>query len=449
MMKLLAFLIQTGSHVAGWRRPEAWDNPLCDFEYFRHLAQTAERGKFDGLFLADAQGYPRVPGREAFSRTESPRLEPISLLSALSVATKRIGLIGTASTTYNEPYSLARRFSTLDHLSAGRAGWNIVTSTTESEAHNFGFERHMGHAERYRRAAEFVDVVTGLWDTWEDGAVLADKVSGRYIDPNKLHALNHRGAHFRVAGPLNTPRSPQGHPVLVQAGASEDGRAFAARYAEVIFTSHPAMASAMVFYQDMKALAAAAGRDPRSLVILAAITPIIGATEDAALALQDDLDDLVDPALALSKLQWMLGDFDLSGYRLDGPLPDIPATDTSHSNRESIVAMAARENLTIRQLARRVSAGRSSRTIVGSAVQVADELEDWYRRGAADGFIISPPFFPDGLSQFVDGVVPILQQRGLFRRDYEGDTLRQHLDLARPPNRFELDPSLAGEPECW
>jgi len=449
MIRLLAFLIQTGSHVAGWRHPEAWDNPLCDFEYFRHLAETAERGKFDAVFLADAQGYPRVPGREAFSRTESPRLEPISLLSALSVATSRIGLIGTASTTYNEPYSLARRFSTLDHLSAGRAGWNIVTSTTESEAHNFGFERHMGHAERYRRAAEFVDVVRGLWDSWEDGAVLADKASGRYIDPDKLHALNHDGAHFRVAGPLNTPRSPQGHPVLVQAGASDDGRAFAARHAEVIFTSHPAMESATAFYQEMKALAAEGGRDPRSLVILTAITPIIGANEAEALALQDDLDDLVDPVLSLSKLQWMLGDFDLSDYPLDGPLPDIPPTDASHANRASVVEMAARENLTIRQLARRISAGRSSRTIVGTGVQVADELEGWYRRGAADGFIISPPYFPGGLSQFVDRVVPILQARGLFRQDYQGGTLREHLGLARPPNRFELDPSLAGEPECW
>ncbi len=371
------------------------------------------------------------------------------MLAALSVATRRIGLIATASTTYNEPYSLARRFSTLDHLSGGRAGWNIVTSTTESEAHNFGFERHMGHAERYRRAAEFVDVVQGLWDTWEDGAVLADKASGLYIDAGKLHALEHRGEHFRVAGPLTTPRCPQGHPVLVQAGASDDGRAFATRFAEVIFTSHPRVETAIAFYAEMKALAAQAGRDPRALTILTAITPVIGAMQAEATALQRELDADVAPASALSKLQWMLGDVDLSGHPLEGPLPAIPPTATSHSNQDSIVELAALENLTIRQLAQRISAGRSSRTIAGTAVQVADELEAWFRCKAADGFIISPPYFPGGLTLFVDEVVPILQARRLFRRDYEGATLRDHLGLARPPNRFELDPSLAGEPECW
>lgn len=449
MMKLLAFLLQTGGHIAGWRHPDSWTDPLCDIDYFRCLAETAERGKFDAIFLADAQGYPRVPGRDAFSRTESPRMDPITLLSALAVSTRRIGLIGTASTTYNEPYSLARRLSTLDHISAGRAGWNIVTSTTDSEAHNFGFEAHLGHTERYRRAEEFVEVVKGLWDTWEDGAVLADKVSGRYIDPGKLHALNHKGEHFRVAGPLTLPRPPQGYPVLVQAGASDGGRKFAARHAEVIFTSHPTMATAVRFFVEMKALAAEAGRDPQTLKILPAITPIIGATDADARALQSDLDNAIDPVLAVSKLQGLLGGFDLSGYPLDGPLPAIPPAETSKSTRDRVVELAEKEHLSIGELAQRVSAGRTSRTIVGTAVQVADELEDWFKSRAADGFIISPPYFPGGLTRFVDEVVPLLQSRGLFRRESEGATLRDRLDLARPPNRFVINPSLAGEPDCW
>lgn len=448
-MHLLAFLMQTGGHLGGWRHPDAWPAALTDPAYFRHLAQTAERGKFDAVFFADAQGFRRVEGEEAFGRTEAAKLDPITLLSALAMVTDKVGLIATASTSYNDPYSLARRFASVDHLSQGRVGWNIVTSHTENEAHNFGRDSHYGHEERYERADEFVDVVCGLWDTWEDGAVIADKASGRYVDTQKLHALNHRGEHFSVAGPLTTPRGPQGHPVLVQAGASDTGRRFAAKYAEVIFTSHPSIETAAKFYGEMKALAAEHGRAPDQLKILPAITPIVAATEDEARALQRQLDDAIDPVLAISFLQVMLGNCDLSGYPIDGPLPPIPPTKGSQSGRERVIELAARENLSIAEVAKRIAAGRTSRTSVGTAAQVADELEAWFTGGAADGFVISPAYFPGGLETFVDGVVPLLQARGLFRTAYAGATLRDHLGLDRPQNRFVRDPLLGGEPEVW
>jgi FMN-dependent oxidoreductase (nitrilotriacetate monooxygenase family) len=448
-MHLLAFLMQTGCHLGGWRHPEAWPAALTDPAYFRRLAQTAERGRFDAVFFADAQGYRRIVGEDAFSRSEAPKLDPITLLAAMAMVTDKVGLIATASTSYNEPYSLARRLASADHLSGGRVGWNIVTSHTQNEAHNFGRAEHYGHEERYERADEFVDVVLGLWDTWEDGAVVADKVSGRYVDTAKLHALDHHGAAFDVAGPLTTPRTPQGRPVLVQAGASDTGRRFAAKYAEAIFASTSSRESAANFYGEMKALAAEAGRSPDQLKILPAITPIIGPTREAARALQRQLDDAIDPVLAVSFLQVMLGNCDLSGYPLDGPLPPIPPTEGSQSGRQRVIELAERENLTLAETAKQIAAARTSFTFVGTGEDVADELQAWVEGGAADGFVVSPPYLPGGLDAFVDEVVPVLQARGLFRREYEGATLRSHLGLKEPPNRFTLDPSLGGEPEVW
>ncbi len=450
-MKLLAFLMQTGGHIAGWRHPRAADHALCDVDYFTNLARVAERGLFDAVFLADSVGYSPVKGQEIFAGMETPKLDPLLLLSAMSVATKSVGLIGTASTTYCEPYELARRFATLDHVSHGRAGWNIVTSTMENEAHNFGREAHMGHSDRYARAAEFVDVATRLWDSWTDGTVVADKASGRYTDPAGISALDHKGSFFNVAGPLNVPRPPQGYPVLVQAGASATGRAFAASCAEVIFTSHPSRESATNFRTEMRALLVEYGRDPDGMKILPAITPIIAETRAEAEALQRDLDGLIPERIAISKLESYLSNIDLLSHDPAGPLPPLPdhVLEGQNSTRDRVLDLAARENLSIGELARRVAAGRTSRTVVGTAEDVADELEAWYSGGAADGFVISPPFLPAGLEDFVDKVVPILQQRGVFRTAYEGTTLRDRLGLARPENRFAVDPALRATPEIW
>jgi FMN-dependent oxidoreductase (nitrilotriacetate monooxygenase family) len=447
MMKLLAFLMQTGGHIAGWRHPRAANEALCNLEYFKSLAQTAERGLFDAVFLADYVGYPPARSAEIFASLESPKLDPLLVLATMAASTRHIGLIGTASTTYCEPYDVARRFSSLDHLSQGRAGWNIVTSTMENEAHNYGRESHLEHGARYARAEEFTEVVKKLWDSWEDGAVVAEKASGRYTDPSRIHGVFHKGPHFSVAGPLTTPRPPQGYPVLVQAGASDTGKRFAARTAEVIFTSHPAMETSRAFRLEMHALLAAEGRSVDSLKILPAITPIIAATRDAAEALQRELDGAIPTPVAIGKLEGLLGGFDLSAYPTDGPLPPIP--EAPSSTRDRVVELARRENLSIRDLAQRVAAGRTSRTVVGTAQDVADELETWYASGAADGFVISPPFLPGGLEDFVDEVVPILQAKGVFRRTYEGGSLRENIGLSRPQNLFTKDPDLGDEPEIW
>ena len=448
-MKLLAFLMQTGGHIAGWRHPDAAPAALCDFRYFQELAQTAERGLFDAVFLADYVGYHPVRGADLFACLETPKLDPAIVLAHMSAVTSNIGLIGTASTTYNQPYDVARRFASLDHMSGGRAGWNIVTSTMENEAHNYGKEAHLGHTERYARADEFVDVARKLWDSWEDGAVLADKVSGRYSDTVRIHALGHMGEHFKVAGPLTVPRPPQGHPVLVQAGASDTGKAFAARHAEVVFTSHPSIETARQFRAEMRELVVAEGRAADSICILPAITPIIGATREAALATQAWLDGAIPEPVAIGKLEGLLGNFDLSGFDPAGPLPAIPPSTLSQSTRDRVVELAERENLSIVDLARRVAAGRTSRTVVGTAADVADELAEWVTTGAADGFIISAPYLPKGLALFVDEVVPILQSRGLFRTAYEGATLRENLGLARPANGFANGNVAGCEPEFW
>ena len=448
-MNLFAFLWNNGAHVAGWRHPSAGTEGLHNLAFFQKLAATAERGKFDAVFFADSQGFHRVAGRDAFSRTDLVKLEPLTLLAALAASTRRVGLVATASTSYGLPYTLARQLASIDHLSDGRAGWNIVTSTAENEAHNFGLDHNRGHADRYARATEFVEVVQGLWDSFEDDALPRDQASGRYLDPTKLHALGHAGAHFKVSGPLNIARPPQGHPVLVQAGSSDTGRQFAARFAEAVFTSHPAIESAQAFYRDMKSLVAAGGRDPDHVKVLASVQPVIGATESEARALEAELDALVHIDLAVSTLGSFLGGVDLSGCPLDGPLPPIPETENAKSTRARVLDWVARENLTIRQIAQRVASQRTSKNIVGTPEQIADVLTTWFHEGAADGFIVGAPVLPASLEAFVDHVVPILQRRGLFRHDYAGTTLRDHLGLPRPANLFRTHPERHVEPEVW
>ncbi len=436
-IKLGAFLMNTGHHVAAWRHPDAWAENGLEFTHYRQLAQTAERAKFDMVFLADGVAVRRDSSLEALSRSgQIVHFEPLTLLSALSAVTEHVGLVATASTTYNEPYHIARKFASLDYLSGGRAGWNVVTSASEAEAHNFNREKHMEHALRYERAREFLQVVTGLWDSWEDDAFLRDKASGIYVDPDKVHVLNHKGKHFSVRGPLNVARPPQGYPVIVQAGASEDGQDFAASTAEVIFTAQQTLAEAQAFYSGIKGRLARYGRSPDHLKIMPGVFPVIGHTEAEAKEKYDQLQNLIHPKVGLALLSGNLGGFDLSDYPLDGPLPDLPETNLNKSRQKLVTDLARRENLTIRQLYQAIAGARGHRTIWGTPEQIADQLEEWFIKDAADGFNIMPPYLPAGLDNFVELVIPILQHRGLFRTEYEGHTLRENLGLPRPANQF-------------
>lgn len=431
-MHMFAMPMGSGAHIAGWRHPLAGESRLHDPNHYIDIGRLAEQGLFDAVFLADAQGFRPVPGAESFSRIDAIRMDPVTVLAAMAMTTTRVGLVATLSTSYNEPYAVARRLATLDHLSAGRAGWNVVTSTTEHEAHNFGRDAHYGHAERYDRAGEFVDVVRGLWDGWDDDAIAADRASGRYADPAGIGALDHRGRHFAVEGPLTLGRPPQGHPVIVQAGGSDDGLALAVRVADVIFTSHPAQESATRFNTDLKARARAAGRMDGGPRVLTAIQPIIAASRAEARAIADELDALIAPDLAIAMLGMQFGGIDLSGYDPDGPLPSFPDADGSIGSRRRIVEQAQRESLSLLGIARKVAAGRTSYTVHGTAEDVSDVLCNWFSAGAADGFVIAAPILPEMLARFVTGVVPILQERGLFRGRYDGTTLRDHLGLERP-----------------
>ncbi len=437
-LRLGAFLPATGHHVAAWRHPDAQADGGLNFQYYQKLAQTAERGKFDMIFLADnvaIWGWDR--GSEALSHSgQVIHFEPLTLLSALSVVTERIGLAATASTTYNEPYHLARKFASLDYLSGGRAAWNLVTSATIAEALNFNQETHMKHTLRYERAKEFVDVVTALWDSWEDDAFLRDKESGVYFHPDKLHVTNHKGKHFSVRGPLNIARPLQGYPVIIQAGSSEDGQELAGQTAEVIFTAQQTLAEAQAFYKGLKEKVAEYGRSPDHVKIMPGVFPVIGITEQEARKKYEQLQELIDPQLGLGLLAGMLGGFDLSAYPLDKPLPDLPETNLHKSRQKLLTDLARRENLTIRQLYLAIAGARGHRTILGTPEQIADQLEEWFINDGADGFNIMPPYLPGGLDEFVDLVIPELQRRGLFRTEYEGRTLRENLGLPRPANKF-------------
>ncbi len=432
-MNLNVFLMNAGHHEAAWRRPDTEPHNITDIKYFQRLAQTAENAKFDSLFLADGLAVSPNIKHGAFIG-----LEPFTLLSALAAVTERIGLIGTVSTTYNEPFHVARKFASLDHISKGRAGWNIVTSGSEFEANNFNRDTHLEHSKRYERAREFLQVATSLWDSWEDDAIVIDRESGTFANSSKVRPIHHSGDTFKVRGPLNVPRSPQGYPVLVQAGSSEDGKEFAAQYAEAIFTAQQTLVAGQQFYSDVKSRLVKYGRNPDQLKILPGICPIIGSTESEAKEKERELNELTVPAYGLQQLSNMLG-VDLYTYPLDGSLPELPGVDEINGNKsrfQLVVDLSKREQLTIRQLIHRLAGGRGHRVFAGTALQVADQLEEWFTLGASDGFNVMPPYLPGGLEEFAQQVVPELQRRGLFRTQYSGSTLREHFGLRRPVNPF-------------
>ncbi|WP_018436412.1 LLM class flavin-dependent oxidoreductase [Paraburkholderia atlantica] len=435
-MSLGAFLMETGHHIAAWRHPDTHAAGGLDFAHYAQLARIAEQAKFDAIFFADSVSV-RDTHLPSLSRTaRADHFEPLTLLAALSVVTERIGLIATVSTSFNEPYNVARKFASLDHLSGGRSGWNLVTSSTETEAHNFSRDKHLDHAVRYERAKEFYDVVAGLWDSWEDDAFVRDKASGIYFDADKLHVLGHRGKHFSVRGPLNVARSPQGWPVVVQAGASEAGRELAAQTAEVIFVAHQTLDEAQQFYRDVKGRLARYGRAPEHLKIMPGIFPVIGKTQQEARDKFDALQELIDPAVGLALLSNMSGGIDLSQYPVDGPVPELPETNGGKSRQRLLLDLARRDNLTIRDLYLRIAGARGHQQVIGTPQSIADQLQQWFEEEGADGFNIMSPWLPGGLSEFADTVVPELQRRGLFRTEYTGSTLREHLGLARPVNRY-------------
>lgn len=432
-LHLNAFLMGVGHHEAAWRHPRTQSDNVLSVGHFQDLGRIAESGLLDSVFFADGLAVgPRV------KHNTQAVFEPITLLTAIASVTERIGLIATASTGYHPPYTLARSFASLDHISGGRAGWNIVTSGGADEAANFGLDATPDHAGRYRRAQEFVDVATALWDSWEDDAVVLDTQSGLFADPDKVHRIDHDGPLFQVRGPLNSPRSPQGRPLLVQAGSSESGKDFAARYAEAVFTAQRTIDEGVAFYRDVKARAVAYGRSADELKILPGIVPYIGPTADAARELEQEFTDLISPEHSLRQLSEMLG-VDLTAHALDAPLPTLPPLDQIQGNKsryQLVKDLATQESLTVRQLITKLGGGRGHRTFAGTAEQVADNLQEWFEAGAADGFNVMPPYLPGGLENFVTQVVPILQRRGLFRTEYSGRTLRQHYGLVHPASRF-------------
>lgn len=434
-LKLGAFYHEGGHHVAAWRHSDA--DIGTGFESLVSFAKKAEAAKFDAVFLADGVSvrlkHPEAASHKAHSGVR--QFEPITLLSALAAVTERVGLVATASTSFGDPYNLARQFASLDHLSNGRAGWNLVTSGDLDSAFNFSRDTPIDHASRYDRAEEFADVVLGLWDSWDDNAFLRDKESGRFFDPARLHVLNHKGRHFSVRGPLNIPRSPQGHPVVVQAGSSEPGKELAARTAETIFTAQQTLEEAVAFYADVKGRLAKYGRHPEDLKILPGVNPVIGSTESEAKEKFEALQSLVDTRVGLALVSEHLGGVDLTGYSPDDPVPLLDETNGSKSRQVLVSALAWRENLTIRQLYLRISGARGHWQLVGTPVQIADQLEERFVNYGADGFNVMPPLLPGSLDDFIALVVPELRRRNLFRTEYEGRTLRENLGLRRPPDR--------------
>ncbi len=434
-LKLGAFLPATGHHVAAWRHPAAQADGGINLEHYVRLAQTAERAKLDAVFLADglaAAFFAGAEGKTAYAGS----FEPVTLFSALAAVTERIGFIATASTTYEDPYLLARKFASLDHISHGRAGWNIVTTGSPHAAGNFGLEAHPQHALRYERADEFYDVVTGLWDSWDDGAFVRDKASGVFYDTAQSHRLDHQGKYLKVRGPLNVPRPPQGYPVIVQAGSSEAGKEFAARTAEVIFTAQQTLPDARAFYRDVKGRLSKYGRRAEALKVMPGVFPVLGRSESEAQSKYQELQELILPEVGLALLSGLTGDFDLSKFPVDGPLPELPETNNQKSRQALMYDIAKKKRFTIRDLYLWVAGARGHWTLVGTASQIADELQSWFENEAADGFNLMPPVLPTGLDDIVELLVPELRRRGLFRHEYRGKTLREHLGLERPVNRF-------------
>jgi FMN-dependent oxidoreductase (nitrilotriacetate monooxygenase family) len=434
-LHLNAFLMNTGHHEASWRLPESDPYAHVELSHYVRLARIAERGTFDSLFLADGpQLWSNLAQRPAGA------LEPLTLLTALATATEHIGLIATASTSYNSPYNLARKFASLDIISGGRAGWNIVTTAGAEAARNFGLDAEPAHAERYARAAEFLDVALKLWDSWEDDAIVADKAAGVWGDDSKIHPPRHQGRYFSVAGALNVPRTPQGYPLLVQAGSSEDGKAFAARYAEAVFTAQQTLADAQDFYADLKSRTRAAGRDPGHVKVLPGIVPVLGGTEAEARAAERLLEDHIVYDHGVARLENLLqlrpGTLELDAG-LPADLPPESAIEGAKSRYTLVVELARRERLTVRQLIGRLGGGRGHLTFAGTPEQVADKIQTWFTQGAADGFNIMPAVLPSGLEAFVEHVVPILRARGLLRTEYgPRRTLRERYGLPRPANQY-------------
>ncbi len=428
-MHIGVYAAGTGNHVAGWRYPGASKSGE-DFAAFRRIAESAERGRLDFFFVGDnlACVPDEHPGMVA-------RLEPLTLLSALASLTTRVGLIGTASTTFGQPYSLARRFASLDHISGGRGGWNVVTTSSPESAANFGLETLAAHDLRYRMADEFAEAVKGLWDSWESGARVADPETGVYVDPARIHALDHEGEFYSVRGPLNHSRSPQGRPVIVQAGSSESGQAFAARHAEVLFSVQQEIDAARAFRGGILSKARAQGRDARYIRVLPGLLPVLGGTEREARDKLNALGRFVDDSAAMHLMSDRLG-YDMSRFSLDAPVPDLPRSEHIHGYVDVHIARARRAGHTLRDLYNLFAAARGHAVFCGTPEQTADMMEEWFRGRACDGFVLLPAYFPAGLDEFVDEVVPILQQRGLFRTEYEGATLRSHLGLPVPANRY-------------
>lgn len=435
-LKLGAFFHPTGHHVAAWLDEGAQIDAGTNFEHYVRLAQAAEKAKFDLVFLADAvatrdgnlEGLSRWPQYMAF-------FEPLTLLAGLAAVTSRIGLVSTATTSYNEPYHIARKFASLDHISHGRAGWNVVTSSNASEAFNFGRDAHYGHSERYERAEEFVAIVKGLWDSYDDDAFLRDRAARRYFDPSKLHRLHHRGTHFTVRGPLNMARPPQGYPVLFQASASDTGKDLAAKIAEVIFTPLHDLEKGQAFYRELKDHAVKFGRSWSDVIIMPGLNPIIGRTRAEALEKQRHFQSLIHPDVGKELLSNALGGVDLSDVEVDDPLPDhIISPDDRKTNPR--FAYLFKEKLTVRQMYEKYGGARGQRTVVGTGEEIAEQMEQWFVARAVDGYLIQPPHLPAGLDEFIEHVVPILQERGLFRTEYEGAMLRENLGLKRPASGY-------------
>jgi N-acetyl-S-(2-succino)cysteine monooxygenase len=425
-MHMGVFVLGTGNHSAGWRYEGAFRSHM-ELPVMREIARIAERGKFDLLFISDSM---------VMDPTDHPsflcRFEPTTLITALSQTTTHIGLGATVSTSFSEPFNVARIFGSIDHLSGGRAAWNVVTTSNLKVAQNFGLDEHLDHELRYERAAEFVDVVRGLWDCWDDGAIVADPASGQFVDAGKVRPLNHKGRFFQVRGPLNQARPPQGHPVIIQAGGSPSGLELAARTADVVFSVVQELEPAKKAYADLKGRMAKYGRAPSEIAVRPGVMPIVGASEEAARAKLATLQSFITPTNALTLVASRIG-YDVSGHPLDGPVPPPPPFEGSRTFTHVLYEMAKGENMTLRDLYNLTAAARGHWVLCGTVAKIADTLEQWFVEKAADGFNILPAYFPGGFADFVDRVVPELQRRGLFRQDYEGTTLRDHFGLAPVP----------------
>ena len=439
LMRLGAFVHETGQHVAAWRHPQAHMQSGTNFAEMVETAQLAERGKFDLLFLADSaavnlSGSADVRGRMG----KVVKFEPMTILSALAAVTKNLGLVATSTTTFNEPYTLARQFASLDQISGGRSGWNLVTSNNEQDALNYSREAHLSHSDRYDRAIEFADVVNGLWDSWDDDAFIRDKEAGVFFDPAKMHVLNHKGAHFQVRGPLNVACSPQGRPVLVQAGASGTGRDVAARLAELVFTAATTFEQAKEFYDDVRARIPRFGRSQDQVKVMPGFYPVVAPTASEAQEKYDYLQSLIQKPVGISILEHTIGVHGLDKIPLDGPVPEMADTNGPLSRQRLLLEQARRDKLTFWELCLANAGPRGHALSIGTPSQVADEMEHWFKDGAADGFNVMPAWLPGSLKDFVDLVIPELQRRGLFRTEYEAMTLRENLGLPRPINRHHL-----------